>query len=276
MRNLFLLFSKFGTLILFILLELISLFLIVNYNNTQKEIFLYSSNLFSGRILNRYDATMDYFNLNTINDSIQKENARFLEKLHNQYPEVDLDLNSNSFDSIVEVDYRFIPAKICNKTLHLRNNRITLDKGMNNGIDNGMGVISENGVIGVIRKINGEFSSVIPIINTQLHISAKVLGKNYSGDLTWQPYDERFMLLEHIPKHADVAIGDSIVTSGYSTIFPPDIEIGKISDIKLPAGENYFKIKVRLFEDIATLEHVYIVDYTLKEFKKEMEMEIED
>jgi rod shape-determining protein MreC len=268
MRNLLLLFSKYGALVLFILLEVISFFLIVNYNNKQKEIFLYSSNLFSGKILDKYDDGVDYFNLKTINDSILQENARILSNRFNYVPE---NYEYNSVEDTSLNKYELIPASICNMTLHLRNNRMTIDKGTNWGIKDGMGVIAEKGIVGVVRKVNSDFASIVPLINTQLQISAKIKNKNYFGDLKWEPYDERFVILKHIPKHAKVSKGDTVITSGYSTIFPGGIEIGKIIEIRLPEGDNYFEIVVDLNNRIGNLEHVYVINYKLKDLQLEME-----
>ena len=267
MRNLLLLISKYGALIVFILLESISLFLIVRFNNDQRQIFLYSSNLFAGEVNQRYDATIKYFNLRSSNDSILMENARLLEQFHNKVGSLNgtTVLSDSSFSQ-----YGFLPAMITSKTLHLRNNRMTLNKGQNDGINEGMGVISESGIVGIVRGSNSHFSSVIPLINTQLQISAKVKSKNYVGDLTWKPYDERYMILNHIPKHALVSKGDTIETSGYSTVFPPGIEIGIIKEISLPGGSNYFEILVKLNNSLANLEHVYVVENRLYELHQQM------
>jgi len=167
--------------------------------------------------------------------------------------------------------YHFIPARISNKSINMRNNRITLNKGRNGGISPGMGVISTKGIIGVVDKCNNHFSSVMPVFNTQMQVSAKIKTKNYFGDLTWEPYDERFLLLKHIPKHAIVSIGDTVITSGYSTIFPPDIFIGIISEISLPPGSNYYEMNVKLNNVVSNLEYVYVVGNKLKKEQKEIE-----
>jgi rod shape-determining protein MreC len=268
MRNLILLFRKFGSLILFIFLEIIAFFLIVNYNNKQKEIFLYSSNIFTGTILERYAAGVDYFNLKDLNDSIALENAQLMERLfQDQKPEF---LREEIHDSSL-LQYEIIPAQITNKSINLRNNRITLDKGSVDGIKEGMGVLSTKGIIGVVQKVNSRFASVMPIINTQMQVSVRIRTKNYFGDLVWEPYDERYMLLKHIPKHAAIALKDTVVTSGYSTVFPRDIPIGTIENIRLPAGSNYFDIRVKLFNELANMDYVYVVGNRLKDLMDDIE-----
>jgi len=268
MRNLLLLFRKFGSLFLFLFLELLAFFLIVNYNNKQKEIFLYSSNLFSGMVLERYDASMDYFKLKSQNDSIAGENADLMSLFFNQEkPEV---FQSLPQDSISD-QYQIIPAKIVSKTINQRNNRFTLNKGRDAGIQPGMGVLSTKGIVGVIHRANSKYSSVMPIINTQFQVSVKIKTKNFLGDLSWEPYDERFMLLKHIPKHAGISKGDTVISSGYSTYFPPDIPIGTIESFALPAGSNYFEVKVELFNQLSNLEYIYVVDNRFKHLQIEMQ-----
>lgn len=268
MRNLILLFRKFGSLILFIFLEIIAFYLIVNYNNKQKEIFLYSSNIFTGTILERYDNSVDYFNLKNLNDSIAGENAHLMERLF-QDDKPDF-LREEILDSSL-LQYEIIPAQITNMSIKFRNNRLTLDKGKADGIEEGMGVITTQGIIGIVQKVNNRYASVMPIINTQMQVSVKIQTKNYFGDLVWEPYDERYMLLKHIPKHAEVAIKDTVVTSGYSTVYPKDIPIGTVENIRLPAGSNYFDIQVKLFNHLANLEYVYVVRNRMKDLQVEIE-----
>jgi rod shape-determining protein MreC len=266
MRNLLLLIRKFGSLILFLFLEILALYLVVRFNNDQREIFLYSSNLLSGVVMENYDAGVDYFKLRNLNDSIANENAKLLEKIFdhiNKHPYGSLE------DTLTE-DYHIIPAKIINKSINLRNNRFTLDKGLLDSVETNMGVLSTDGVVGIIHKVNDRFSGVIPIINTQFQLSAKIKGKNYFGDMVWEPYDERFMQLRHVPKHAGVALGDTVITSGFSSVFPPEIPVGMVDNIKLPAGSNYFDIRVKLFNQLSNLEYVYIVDYKLKPLRTEI------
>ena len=266
MRNLFLLISKFGAMILFVFLQGISLFLVVNYNDKQKEIFLYSSNLFTSKIVHQVDVLEDYVDLRNQNDSILLRNAQLLGRIFTEENMFQPDIQD--MDSSL---YRLIPARIANKTVHLRNNRLTVDKGQRDGVQENMGVITEKGVVGVVHQVNSQFASVMPVINTRFQLSARVKHKNYVGDAIWEPYDERYIQLNHIPKHAQIANGDTILTSGYSTIFPPGIQVGIIENIQLPAGSNYFKVKVRMNIDFSRLDYVYLIDYKWTDLKNQMD-----
>ncbi len=268
MRNLILLLIKFGALIIFLIYEIIAFSLIVNYNNPQKEIFLYSSGLFTGFFSERYNRVVDYLRLEEKVDSIHLENTRLIRQLYNsrQSDIVTVELKDSSL-----FEYDIIPVKISNKTINLRNNRLTLSKGKLDGIREGMGVVADRGIVGIVQKVNDHFSSVIPLINTRFQAGAKIKTRNYFGDLQWKPYDERYIQLRNIPKHYEVAEGDTVVTSGFSTVFPPDIEIGIVSEVNIPGGSNYYDLKVRLHNNFGNMEYVYAISYKYAEEKKEVE-----
>ncbi|MGE5355507.1 MAG: rod shape-determining protein MreC [Deltaproteobacteria bacterium] len=257
MRNILIFLTKYSPLFVFIVLELIALNLIINYNNRQKEIFLYSSNLVSAFMLKEYNKYLDYFKLADINKRLKDENALLFENYYNQkYREIPRYENS---DSIVQI-YSVIPAGVCNKSIDKRNNRITIDRGSSAGIQKGMGVIDAKGIIGVVNMVNENFSSIIPLNNTVSRTSVAVKNKEYFGILKWEPYDYRYCTLTTIPKHANIKVGDSIITSGFSTIYPKGIYLGKIEKIGQEQGTTYLNIRVRLVNDLALTRDVYIID----------------
>ena len=269
MRNTFLLNSKFFTFFLFVILEIISFVLIINYNNKQRDIFLYSSNLFAGHINKKYANFVRYFKLKELNETLKKENAKLLEQSFNN--KSINDTRHAGTDTVLMKEYTVIPATVCNKSIDKRTNRITLDKGTGAGIQKGMGVIDAHGIVGVVRKVNSDFASVIPLHNTLSRISVAVKNKGYFGILQWQPYDYRRTVLTSIPKHANVAEGDSIVTSGFSTIFPKGIFVGTVEKINLDKGSNYFNIIVKLNNDLALVDEVYVIKNNKKDKKLEVE-----
>lgn len=264
MRNLLLLISKYNAVFFFIVLEVISLYLIVNYNNKQKDIFLYSSNLLVGKINNKHKDFLKYLNLEKINEELKKKDALIIQNYFNgKYKEIP---NYSGSDSISN-QYQLIPATICNKSIDKRNNRITLDVGSNVGIEKGMGVLSASGIVGVVKKVNEEFSSVIPLNNTVSRVSVSIKNSGYFGVLKWNPYDYRRTILTSVPKHAIVEVGDTIITSGFSTIFPKGIFVGKIEKVDLQRGSNYFDITVKLVNNLALEQDIYVIGNRKKNLK---------
>lgn len=268
MRNILIFISKYNSLFVFLILQLVCLHLIINYNNKQKEIFLYSYNLIAGEVLSRYSKTLDYLELKDINSRLTEENALLIENFYNRKYKQIPDYKGN--DSIADY-YKVIPAIVCNNSISKRNNRITIDRGKNDGIEKGMGVIGNKGVIGTVSAVNQNFASIIPLHNTVSRTSAMIKNKEYFGILRWEPYDYRKSVLTTIPKHADVSIGDSIITSGFSAIFPKGIFIGTIDKIDVQQGSNYFEISINLVNDLYRLHEVYIIADKRIEERSEIE-----
>jgi len=267
MQSLILLFARYGSAIVFVVLEFLCFYLIINYNQSQKEIWIHSANLFSGSVNKRIDNVYSYVELQDQNDSLLQVNADLLQEIIN-FRIYDLDNSFQSFEKTIDTfSYELIPATIKAKTIHLRNNFLTINKGTLDSIYPGMGVISENGIVGIVKNSSDNFSQILQLLNGQTRISSIIKDKNYPGELVWKGSNAQIMNLDLIPKHAKVEVGDTVLTSGYSTAFPFGIPIGKISNYYLPEGDNEFEIEVSLFNNIASLNHVYGIKYELKEEK---------
>lgn len=262
MRNLLILIAKHGSTITFLLLELICFYILINYNQSQKEIWSHSANLFSGSVNERVQNTSDYFTLESVNDSLLVENAKLLQTIINYR----VQSKENSFqafetqDSIIQ-GYTFIPARITNKSTNLRNNHITLNKGLKDSIRIGMGVISQEGIIGIVKNVSENYSVVMTILNGQSKISASIKSNDYHGTLVWPGKDTRKMKLMTLPRHAEIVVGDTIITSGYSTVFPYGIMIGKVNSFEIESGDDSYSIDIDLFNDLSKLSYAYIVDF---------------
>ncbi len=268
MRNLIYLIIRYSALFLFLVLEFFAFYLIVNYNRSQKEIWAHSSNLLTGNLYKKIEHIEDYFDLRIQNDSLQNENSKLLEKIIN-YRVLSRDNAFQKFESTDTLNnYHLLPATICNKTLNLRNNYFTLCKGREDGIEVGMGVISDYGIVGIVNSVSSHFATVLLIINSRSNISVKVKNKNYPGSLVWNNSNPDILNLINIPKHASIEVGDSVVTSGYSISFPPEIFVGKINDFSIESGSNNYRIDINLDYQLSRLEFVYVVKYDLIEEKQ--------
>jgi len=203
----------------------------------------------------------DFFKLQKRNDSLLVENAKLLETIINYR----VSSSENSFQAYENLDttlkYNVIPSKICSKTLHLRNNFITLCKGEVHGIKVGMGVISNTGIVGIIKDVSNDYSSVLLILNSESRTSVKINSKEYTGNLIWKDSDTQIMNLLDIPKHAQVSVGDSVSTSGFSISYPADIFVGRVSNVDLQGGGNSYNIEVKLNSDLSKLDYVYVVAF---------------
>lgn len=272
MRNLLILIAKYGSTLLFLFLELVCFFLIINFNKSQGEIFLHSANLLSGKVNQQTQKISDFLRLEAENDSLLTENARLLEtiinfRIHDQ---------ENNFEAFENKDslaiYKFIPARICNKTTHLRNNYITLCSGKNDSIIEGMGVISNTGIVGIVNNVTDNYAQAITILHSQSRISAALKSSQYHGTLIWEGSEANKLSLITLPKYAEISVGDTIVTSGYSTVFPAGVPVGKVLNYSIDGGGDNYKVDVELFNNLNKLSYVYVINFPEKEEKEQVEI----
>ena len=276
MRSLIRYLLKNHAFVLFILLETLALAMVFNYNSFQKATYLNSANRVTGKVYAIYESVTGYFGLTKINRELAEENARLRMLLENQ-PEFvanadSISLNSSEIDSV----YRFIPAQIISNSVNRPFNYITLNKGSRHGIKPDMGIISASGIVGVVGQVSASYSMGLSVLNQRWSISAKLKENNYYGSLMWNGLDYRTANLSEIPLHVDIAIGDTIVTSGYSSIFPEGILVGTISDFSEPGGENYYSIEVELSVDFKNLSHVEVVENRAMQEIDELEKMLRD
>ncbi len=278
MRNLLSLFSNFGGVLMFLFLEGICFFLVVTFNTEQNQIFLSSANRFIGSIYNSYSEGRDYLYLNRQHDQLLKENQQLLARIDELRSElslhkelllsVDTTVSPEIAAARLDTNYRFIGAKVINNSITSSDNVLTLNKGERDGVVEHAGVISGNGIVGIVRSVSGRYASVMSLLHRQTRISASIYGTNHFGTLVWKSEGPRTLRLEAIPKYAEVKSGDTVVTSGFSYKFPPGIIIGQVTNVERPDGDNFLDIEVKLANDLSRLEYAYI---TVRQDKKELE-----
>lgn len=264
MQNILLLFARFGTHIAFLFFTVVSFLLIVNYNKTQRAIFINSSNFYANKLDARTSNWQNYLSLQEVNDSLSNHNAELMEHF----------INFRSTEKTISdstKQYDLIPALVIRNTYNLRNNHITLDVGKNAGVQRDMGVLSEEGILGIVRNVSDNYSHVVSILNSQTRISCTVKPYAYPGNLIWKNLDPKFMTLQSIPKHVDIAVGDTVITNGYSTIFPSNINIGTIAAFKTERGSSNYEIKVALFNNVPNTKRGYVIKNNLADEQLEVE-----
>ena len=206
MQNQILLIARYGAAILFVVLEIICFYLIVNYNQTQKGIYINSTKLFSAYLNRESTEIGDFLKLKDINDSLRIENAHLMQRIINA-PELTLTVDPKIDADSSLINYFIIPSAICNKTLHLRNNHITLCKGSDDAITKDMGVVTTDGLVGIIKNTSPHFSQVMSLLNSDVRVSAQIGSTGFHGNLVWKGTNTSILNLEAIPKHADIQVG---------------------------------------------------------------------
>lgn len=262
--------------VLFLLLEGIALTLLFSYNSYQRSKYLNSSNNITGNIYQTYSSVIQYFQLAAINKKLAEENTELRTMLENQ-PGI-VATEDSMFVNVEEIDtlYQFTPARIINNSVNRPFNYFTLNKGRKDGIKPDQGVISPGGIVGVVTHVSQSYAVGLSVLNSRWSISAMLQKNRYFGSLIWQGGDYTIADLTEIPLHVDVSPGDTIVTSGYSSIFPEGIMIGTIEDFTRPDGENYYDIKVKLSTDFKSLSYVEVIENQDKPEIEELENIITD
>jgi len=246
---------------MFLALEAISLTLMVSFNDYQRVTFFNSSNNLFGSVYERFSNLDDYFSLGRTNARLAAENASLRKQLYMRVKNQE-NYPINRPDTVDAPAYVFTSAKVISNSVNKQFNYITLNKGSRHGIKQDMGIINADGVVGVITNVSQNYSTGLSLLNKRLLIPAKITTNNYFGSLVWDGEHYNTADLKEIPFHVIVNVGDTVVTSGYSNIFPDGIMIGKIKKFDAISGTNFYDIKVELSTNFKTLKYVEIVQNT--------------
>jgi len=258
MGNILKLIVKFHFLILFLILEIISLGMVITANKSKSALIFNSANSISGYFFEKVTEYTDYFNLREENKKLIEENNQLKNILYSGNS--DTSKFQNYGDTLRKrIQYLYKTAQVINNSVYHQNNFFTINKGKLDGVDKDMAVISPAGVAGIIVDATDHFASAISLLNKKIGISAKVKYNHYYGTLIWNGKDYTKAELNEIPNHVSIDIGDTVVTSGYSAIFPPEIPIGIIHNFKLKGTDNFYLIDVQLFTDFKALKNIYVI-----------------
>jgi len=248
---------KYHFTIIFILLEIVSFSLIIRHNEYQRAIFSESASTLFGNISSTITSIKDYFRLKEMNESLANENILLKNRLEEYEFLRDTIIHGTVVQDSIPV-YEYIGAKQVNATYNRTKNYITLNRGRKNGLQKEMAVCTPEGIVGLIQDLSDHFAVVIPLINVDSRISAKIKKNNYYGSLQWDGNDYAYSYLNDIPYHVEVNAGDTIVTSGLSKIFPEGIVVGYVESVDKETA-NFLKIKVKLAVDFKRINHVYVI-----------------
>lgn len=273
--------------VVYLILLIFSLTLVFNSNYFHKSKVLIFSNSIANYSTENFNYLNEYFELKKINSNLLEENLF----LKNQLEKINKNI---SLDSLTNINFSYKNAKVISNNLSSFKNRLVINKGIKDGLKNEMGVISSDGIVGIIDNTTKRYSSIMSILNIEMKINAKVKRTEHFGTLEWDGFDTRHLTLNDISETAKIKVGDSIITGGMSLIFPEGINIGTVSKIisqnethsntkgraikisvrddsiiDYDIRENYLNIEVKLHNDMSNLNNVYIIEsFNKKEFQK--------
>ena len=242
------------SLLLFIVLEVFSVALLVNSHRYQGAQYFNSSSRVAAGILDFSQRTVTYFSLREANEQLAAENAFLRAQLS-----AGLSSDTIPLDSSAVRPYDFLPARVVSNSTAQFRNYITIDRGSEDGIREGMAVIGQAGIVGKVRAVSRHYAMVISLLNIDEHVSAAIRRTGNFGSVKWNGSDPRLVNLQFIPRHASVWKGDSVVTTGYNAIFPPGIAVGVVREARLTDDAIFHEVTVELSQDFTRLQFVYVI-----------------
>ncbi|EJW92855.1 rod shape-determining protein MreC [gut metagenome] len=275
MRNLLNFLIKYNYWFLFLLLEVTSFVLLFRFNHYQQSVFFTSANGVAGKVYELSGAVTSYFHLKSVNEDLLDRNmlleqrVALLEKQLRAWKTDEVQLHS--LDRIPADDYQIFKANVIKNTLTRADNYITLDQGDKAGIRPDMGVVDANGVVGIVYKTSPNYSLVLPLLNSKSSVSCKIVGSDYFGYLKWEGGDSRFAYLKDLPRHAEFNLGDTVVTSGFSAVFPAGIVVGTVADMSDSHDGLSYLLKIQLATDFGKVSNVRVIARMGQEEQKRLE-----
>ena len=205
------------------------------------------------------------------NKLLAEENSKLRNLLKNSYANY-LVTREMIKDSVLKQQYSYIVAKVVNNSTDRKNNYLTLNRGSEQGIKKGMAVICGQGVVGIVKEVSTNFSSVMSVLHSKVTVPSSIKKYGETGLLIWgETNDYRFGEMKNIPSHLKLLKGDTILTSSYSSIFPAGIMVGTIEQVSQITGNTFNNLKIRLSTDFGKISYVYIVNNVLKEEQENLE-----
>ncbi len=264
MRNLLDFLARYNHCFIFIILEIISFSLLFRFNSYQGSVFFSSANAVVGKIYQWDSAITEFFSMAAANKRLTERNLE-LERMVSILSEELYKKGSDSsrikaLRAQVPKKYKMIPAQVISSSLNRIDNLMTIDKGLSDGIRPDMGVASGSGIVGVVYISSNNYSVVIPVLNSKSNISVRVKGKGYYGHLNWTGGASNEAFVNDIPRYAKFQVGDTIETSGHSSIFPPGLMVGKILELLDSSDGLSYGVKIELATDFSNLRNVCVID----------------
>ena len=263
MRNLLEFLSKYYHWLLFAVLEVTSFVLLFQFNSYQGSVWFTSANAVVGKLYELESSIESFFSLTKVNKDLTLRNF-YLERQVNQLSRLYYDLTKDT--TIAERNeleflsrYKLIPAKVVSNSVDRNDNLMTIDRGSKDGVEKDMGVACGNGVVGVVYLVSDHYSVVMPVLNYHSRISCAIRRRGYFGYLKWQGGDANIAYVEDVPRHAKFKRGDWVETSGYSSIVPPGVLVGKIIEVYNSRDGLSYRLKVQLTTDFGNVRDVCVI-----------------
>lgn len=270
MRNLIAFLKRFQIFLVFAVLQVIALSLYFSFFFYPRSQYLTTAATFNGKIWDMRNAVTRHLNLSHTNDELQKSNALLMEQLPHSFIRID-DRTVKINDTLYQQQYEYIPAEISNSTVEKRNNYFTIKAGTKRGVERGLGVISDNGVVGVVHYAGEHYSIVKSVLTENINISVIIESVGLYGLLKWDGADPRRGSVSGISNDQQIKKWSKVITREGSGIFPKGLNVGKVETLKSVEGEAFWDVSILFSEDYRKLQKVYIVRNLLSDEQARIE-----
>ena len=278
MQGLFDFLKKYSYWLLFILLEGGSLLLLFRFNLYQGSVWFTSANTVSGRVLEWESDFLSYIALGERNKDLMRKNLVFEQRVRALTELLDRAEHDSTYTEMRQRElldgFGMVPAEVVSNSVNRHNNYLTINKGELDGVKPEMGVVCGTGIVGIVYLTSLHYAIVMPLLNSKSNISCKIIGSDYFGYLKWEHGDSRYAYLKDLPRHAEFNLGDTVVTSGFSTVFPEGIMVGTVDDMSDSNDGLSYLLKIKLATDFGKLSDVRVVARTGQEEQKKLENKV--
>ena len=280
MQNLIAFLVKNNHWFVFCLLEVVSAVLLFHYNSYQGSVWFSSANYMAGKVFEVRSGVESYFTLNALNEKLTQRNIELEQKVQQLTTQLEVATADSSLMtgelSRLRENFTMIPAKVVSNEVNQADNLITIDKGAADGVRKDMGVVCGTGVVGIVYLVSQHYSVVIPVLSSKSNISCTIQNRGYFGYLHWTGGSPKLAYVDDVPRHARFRLYDKVVTSGYSSVFPPGVLVGKILHVyNSPDGISY-RMQVELSTDFTRLRDVCVIDDTVMNERLRVMREAQD
>lgn len=279
MKNLLDFFVKHSAWFVLMLYLILSCVLLVRNNPYQQSVYLTSANAVCATVYEGISSVTDYFHLKGINDDLQERNALLemeLVDLRARVNDLKMQLPDTLKSQPVLQHFDFVVAHVISNSIAQTNNYITINRGEADGIKPEMGVVDQTGVVGIVNVVGKHSARIISLLNPDIRLSCKLRDSEYFGSMVWEGGDSRFAVLEELPKHLTYQVGDTVVTSGFSTVFPEGIIVGTVEGRARNLSDSFVSLKVRLTTNFSQLSTVRVITNDMAEELRMLEVNPND
>ncbi len=271
MKNLLNFIYRNNFFFVFLVLEFMCVLILIRNNGYQGSSLLNSSNAISANIYAMQASTKEYLLLKDENERLSEQNTYLLNRLKLGYAALPLKIYTRH-DTLYRQDYEFMNGKVINSSVTKRNNYLTLNIGSKLGVTRDMAVISSNGIIGIVKDVSPNFSSVMSVLHKDVRVYCQLKKDGVYGPLIWDGSDYRYSNLINIPTYSRIQKGDTVITSSLSGIFPEGLLVGFVESYERRQNESFYTVKVRLSADFKKVNHISVVRYTKKAERDSLEL----